>query len=119
MEDCLVDLAQIGPRLEAKLVGQRASCILVRVERIGLASRPIQRQHQLRAEALGVWMLANEGLDLRNDLEVMPERELGVDPVFERAASQLFESRDLRLRRVQVGKVGKGATPPEPECFCE
>src|SRR6266850_2090180 len=106
MEDCLVHLAQIGPRLEAKLVGQRASCILVRVERIGLASRPIQRKHQLRAEALGMWMLPDQGLDLRHYLEVMPERELAVDPVFERATSQLFESRDLRLRGVQVGKVG-------------
>ncbi len=80
-------LAQVGPRLEAKLVSERVSRILVRLERIGLASRPIQRKHQLHAEALRVPMLADQGLDLRNDLEVMPELELAVDHVLERATS--------------------------------
>ena len=68
-----MQLAQLGPRLEAKIVGQRTARILVCIERIRLASRPIQGKHELRTQALGVWMLADEGLDLRNELEVMAE----------------------------------------------
>jgi len=51
-------------------------------------------------------MLDDEALELRYELAVPPEREVGVDPVFERGQSQLLEPGDLCLREGLPREVG-------------
>src|SRR5207253_9399349 len=46
-QDRLVKLTQPGPRFEPELFGQGAAGILVRLERVGLPSRTVERKHQL------------------------------------------------------------------------
>jgi hypothetical protein len=51
-EDRLLELAQLGARLEAELVCQEGPAGSVRVEGVRLPSGAIQRQHQLRSPPL-------------------------------------------------------------------
>ena len=51
-EDRPLELAERRPRLEAELVKQRLPGVAIDVERIGLTTRPVQRQHQLPLQAL-------------------------------------------------------------------
>jgi hypothetical protein len=48
----VLDLLQSGPGLDSKLVEQLSAGALVAGERIGLAARSVQRQHQLTVKAL-------------------------------------------------------------------
>ena len=71
--------------------------------------------HQHRAWALTQRMLANERLDLADDLGVPAAREIGLDPELERAHPQLLEPRDLRLRERLVREVPERRAAPERE----
>ena len=48
--------------------------MLVRLERIGLALAAVQRQHQMRTQALAIRMLAYQRLELADQLAVLAER---------------------------------------------
>ena len=57
---------------------------LVGVERLGLASRAVEREHQLAAQPLAQRVLGDQRLELADQLSVAAERELGVDAPLER-----------------------------------
>jgi hypothetical protein len=48
-----------------------------------LPARAIEREHQLRAKTLAQRMLANESLELGDELRMAAEREVGLDPLAE------------------------------------
>jgi hypothetical protein len=45
-------------------------------------------------------MLRHETRELADELRVPAERELGVDPVFERGEAQLLEAHALRVQEI-------------------
>jgi hypothetical protein len=51
-QDCLLELAQSRPRLESELVAQPAVRGAIGPERFCLASRAVEREHQLLGEPL-------------------------------------------------------------------
>ena len=59
-------------------------------------------------------MLADEHLDLTDELCEAAKREVGVEPPLERPEAELFESEDLRLQRF-VDEVGERRPAPEIE----
>ena len=67
------------------------------LERFRLAAGPVLREHELRQEALAQAMLGDERLELRDEPCVLTEREVGVDPPFDRQEAQILEARDRRL----------------------
>ena len=67
------------------------------------------------AEPLAQRVPGDERLQLADELGVAAEREVGLDPLFERRELQLVQARDLRLCERLVGEVGQGGTPPEGE----
>ena len=94
-------------RLQPELLGERQAALLVDVQRLGLAVRAVEREHELAAQPLAQRMPRDERLELADELGVAAEREIGLDPLFERRELQLVEARDLRLCERLVGEVGK------------
>ena len=66
-------------------------------------------------QALAEGMLGDERLELRHELRMLPEREVGVDPPLDRQQVQLLEARDRRLRERLVGEIGERGPAPERE----
>ena len=85
------------------------------MQRLGLAVGAVEGEHELAAEALPQRVAGDERLQLADELGVAAEREVGLDPLFERRQLQLVQARDLRLCERLVGEVGQGGAPPEGE----
>src|SRR4029450_10128421 len=68
LQDRAFALPQLWPRFDAELVGEQPCRLAVLAEGIALTAAAIERQHQLRAEALPVWVLRNGALDLDDEL---------------------------------------------------
>ena len=85
------------------------------MQRLGLAVGAVEGEHELAPEPLPQRMPSDERLQLADQLSVAAEREVGLDPLFERRQLQLVQARDLRLCERLVGEVGQGGAPPEGE----
>ena len=76
-------------------------------ERLGLATRAIEGEHQLRAQPLAKRMAADERLssaEVRVDLQL----ELGSDPLLEHAEPQILEPANLLLGEVSSSMSARG-----------
>ena len=65
-------------RFEAELLDQNASRPSVRVQRVGLAAGPVEREHQLRVKALTPGMLGDDALKLPGEVLLFQARDLGL-----------------------------------------
>ena len=61
-EDAPLEIPEVVTRLESQLLGEGATGVPVGIERIRLAPRAIERQHELSSQAFAVRMGANEPL---------------------------------------------------------
>ena len=112
-EDRPLELLQLDIRLEPELVAEERARFPVDGESLGLPARPVEREHELRAEPLAVRMLRGERLELRHERELTAERQLRVDSLLDRSEAQLLESLDLdACERLEL-EVGQ--RPPFPE----
>src|SRR5205085_12634652 len=84
-------------------------------ECLGLPSRPVEREHQLRTKSLPQRVLLDERLELADERPMPTERQLGLEAVFERREPQFFEARYLRLRERLERDVGERLAAPELE----
>ncbi len=71
-QDLLVQQPQGGPRIGAELVGQPHPHLVVPQQRVGLASRPVQRQHQLPGQPFVPRQQGRHRLQLGQHLRVPP-----------------------------------------------
>ena len=85
-EDRELELAQAWPRLDPELVDEPCPRGLEGGERLRLAARPVEREHQLAAQPLAQRVLRDERLELGDELGVPTEREVGLDPPLERSS---------------------------------
>ena len=118
-EDRLLELLQGRARLDAELVDEQPPRLAIDLERLGLATRAVQRLHERRPEPLAERVLADEHLDLTDELCEAAEREVGVEPPLEGRQAELFESEHLQLRERFVGEVGERRPAPEIESFAQ
>ncbi len=107
--------ARLRGGLEAPLLVERTPCRLVGVERLLLAARPGEGEHQETAEPLAVGVLRGEGGSVGDHVVVAAELDLGLDAVLERGEPELVEPRDLRLEEALVREVGERRAAPERE----
>jgi len=91
----------------------------VRLERLGLTSRAVEREHLLQAQPLAKGVLGDELLELRDQLGVASERKLGLDAGFDGGETLLLEPAGLRAGEGGVGKVCERRAAPERECFAQ
>jgi hypothetical protein len=97
--------------------GQAGSLLqaLVGLERLGLAARAVEGEHQLAAEALAEWMVGDERLELSDEVGVTTEREVGLDQVFEGDETKFFESGSFASAERLRGELGQGGATPKFE----
>jgi hypothetical protein len=60
-------------------------------------------------------MLAHERLELRNDVDVAVELEVGFEATLERAQAELIKAVDVRRGEGRGGEVGERLAAPEAE----
>jgi hypothetical protein len=84
----------------------------VGLERIGLPATAVEREHQLPAQALPQRMGAHQRFKLRGHVHVCAEREVSLDPLFERGDAQMLQSRNFRLGERLVDEVGQRRSSP-------
>src|SRR5262249_59652297 len=69
-QDRPFELLEGRARLEAELLGERPSRRLVRLESVRLPSGPVEGKHELLPQSLAQRELANQGLQLADELGV-------------------------------------------------
>jgi hypothetical protein len=106
-------------RLDPETVHERFARRLIGGESLCLPARPVERQHQLRAEALAQRVLGDERLDLADQRGSAAECEIGLDPALEHRQPQLLEATDRGLGEGLVFEVGESPASPERERVAE
>ena len=114
-QDLALELLELRARLEAELLEERAAGVLVGGERVCLPAGAVEREHQLRAQALAVGLLGDEPLQLGDELLVAATGEVALDPLLERRETKLLEPLGLLRGERLVAQVSERAPAPERE----
>ena len=88
---------------------------LVDVERVCLPPAAVEREHQLPAEALAERVLADERLQLADDVGVRAELEVGLDACPRARPCRSSSRLRSRLRELLVGELRERRPAPEAE----
>ena len=113
LQDRALERLQLGARLETQILGEGAVRRAVRVQRVRLSARSVERQHELPAQPLSERVLADEILELADELGVAPDREVGVDAGLDGGEPQPVQAGDVRLGERLVGEVGQRLAAPQ------
>ena len=109
----MLELAEPCAGLDPELVDECPPRLVVRGERIGLTTRAVERQHQLRIQVLTQRLLRDQLLELGDEIVLAPERQVRLDAQLERDEAELFEPVDRRLGERLVGEVLEREAAPE------
>jgi len=102
-----------GTRLQAELLQEQFPHLPVGLECLGLAAAAVQGEHELAAEPLAQRLLADQALQLTDQLAAGAEGQVGLDPLLQADQAQLVQPRDLGLGEGLVAKVGQRWSPPQ------
>ena len=101
----MLELLQLTAGLETELADQGAPRRPVGLERVGLASCAVQREHQLRPRPLPRRGRCDELLELRHEVRRPSCRECRGEAVLGDAVAQLGERRRVGARKGLVGEL--------------
>ncbi len=118
-KDRLMEFAELRARLDPELLDEGVTSLLVCLERLGLASGPVEREYQAAAQVLPERMLTDECLELADERGMSPEPEFRLDPLLKRREAQLLEPGNGGLGEWLVGDVGERGPPPLGECLAK
>src|SRR5262249_50306142 len=111
-EDLLLEESQLLTRLEPKPLGEQHACPLVGGKGIGLATRAVQRGHQLAPEALAQWLLGEQHLQLGDELLMSIALKVGLDPLLECLQAELLQTCCLRTCEQLVREFSQRTAVP-------
>ena len=114
-EDLGVQKLQILARLDTQFLDEQGSRVAIGGQCVGLAARPVQRQHQLAAQGFAERMLDDEGLQLRDSSGVVAEREVRLDATRERHEPEFQEAIPLGGGEIVGSKLGQRWPAPQLE----
>ena len=107
--------AQLTARLDPQLTDQDLPRVAIGLQRLGLATSAVQREHPLGAQALPQRMLARHQLQLRHQPLMAPQRQIRIDAVLQRRHARLLQAGDLTLRERLIGEIRKRRAAPQAE----
>src|SRR5581483_10223652 len=119
VEDRGLDLLQGATRVDAELVAKGPPGVVDGPQRVGLASRAVQRERQARPETLPPRMGAHELAQLADERGVTTEREVGRDAVLDGCEPALLEPGHEPARELALAILGERRSPPEGVGFEE
>ena len=114
-EDAQLELAQRRPGSMPSSLDERPASALEHLQRVGLPAAAVEREHQLAAQALAEHVLGDERLELRHQVVMAAERQVGVDAILERGEPQLVQPGDLALRERLAAEIGQRLAVPQRE----
>ena len=99
-EDRSLEIPELVTGLEPELVDQATARDAIRLERVSLPARAVQREHQLTPETFAQRMLTHQRLELAHQPRVIAQREVRVDPILQHDQPRFLQTCDLALRRI-------------------
>ena len=108
---------QLSARLDAGRLDQEFAGVAVDLERLGLTSAAIQREHQRGRERLAGRMLGPQLPQLADQRTVRAAGEIGLHARLQRHQPLLLQSRDLYWRERLELQVRERRPMPELERF--
>ena len=106
-KDGRVQLLELGRWLEPELLDENGARGPECLERVGLASRAIERQHQLGSESLAVGVFGSQRLELRNEVVMEMHREIRVDATLDGEQAELLDPCALDRDERGVRHIGQ------------
>jgi hypothetical protein len=100
-------------RLESELVGERPPEPVIRGERFGLPCTPVEGEHQPAVQRFTQRVARCQRLQLADDVHVVAEREVALDPILETCQLQLVQVRRLHARE-RLGELGERRSASQP-----
>jgi hypothetical protein len=104
--------AQLRPGIDAQLLDQDRPGPLVGKERIGLPTRPVQRQQQLGPQPLPQRLVTDQPLQLGHQLPVPPQPQVGLEAILQGDQAQPGQPVSLGHHDVAVEELLEGLPPP-------
>ncbi len=104
---------QGGRRIDAELVGELGADVLEDGERVGLAARRAQRQHELAAQPLPQRVSVGQFPQPGHQAGALAQGQLRVDQVLGGGQPQLGQPGDRRGRERKVRDVGQRLAAPQ------
>jgi hypothetical protein len=86
---------ELFARLESEIVVERTPCPLVDLERVRMTTRTVERDHELRDEALAIRGLVDQPAELAHELCVATQGQIRVDADLECPRAKLVEALGL------------------------
>ena len=111
-QDALVHPAQLGPRVDAEVVGEPMARGLVQLQRLRLPFAAVQRRHQLPYRPLVQRVRRRLGAQLRQQFTVVAEAQRGVVQLQPRREPFVREAGPGRLRPGS-GQPAEGVSAPQ------
>jgi hypothetical protein len=108
-----LQIPQLAAGLEPQLVAEVGPGCRVDVQRLRLASAAVQGQHRLRLQPLPKRMSGREAAQLRQQVAVPAEGELGLDPQLDRGHAEFLQPLRLSAREVPGGELAVGRAAPQ------
>ncbi len=118
-QDALFEALQLRRWIDAHLLGQVETGLLVGTQRLGLSPCSVEGDHVLGPKALRQRVLGGEHLELGEHLGVPPQCQLGLDAALHRLQPQLLETAGLGLQVRHPGHIGIRVTPPQCQDLAE
>ena len=99
-------------RVETELVAAHARQLGGPTQRLGLATRAVQGEHQLAPEDLPQRVHGDEPFEVADQLEVLARSKAGLDPALGGGQAQLVEADRLGTYPAVLGQVAERRTAP-------
>src|SRR5262249_31938839 len=102
---------------ESELLGEEPPRFPVALERLGLSTAPVKREHVLTAQLLSERVFADQDFEFPDQFGMKPHFELGLDALLECQHAQLLEPSGFTLGEGLEGKVGERGAAPKRQGF--
>jgi hypothetical protein len=114
-QDRDVQLGQRGAGRDAQLGVEPGAQLTVDLQRLGLPSAAVERQHALAPHPLAGGVRGGEAVQFADEVGVAAHDEVGVDPVLQRRQPRLLQLRRRAARGGGVEQVVEHGPPPQRE----
>ena len=115
IEDGPLEVLQFPTRLNPELAVEDLASLVIDVERVRLAPRAIEREHQASRERLAQRHLSDDPAQLGHDFEMVAAGQLSIDSPLEYERTKLVEPRPLSSGGIARGEIPERRASPQTE----
>ena len=115
LKDSPLKLLQLPPRLQPELVDKSIACSPENVEGVGVASGPVQGEHQVAEQPLPGRLLGHEPLKLGHELGPPTDHEFRLDARLHCPKPKLLKPPRLDAGQRLVEQIDPCRSAPQPE----